>query len=241
MSIKAEVIAVGTELLMGSIANTNGQMISRTLTALGISVCWHTAVGDRPEQIRGVLNVARKRADVIVTIGGLGPTFDDLTKETICETFGRELVLHEDLLEEIRSYYRDVVHIEMPDNNIHQALMPTDSTVLENPVGTAPGCAFEAQGVHVIMLPGPPHECEAVLMKDAIPYLRHLSGGVIVSHDIMTFGMGETTPDRARMSSSLIFGLAFTTASDSILPSLFKMILRYFWPLYFTSCFFIPI
>ncbi len=88
--------------------------------------------------------MARNRADLIITIGGLGPTFDDLTKETICEAFHRELVLHEDLLEEIRSYYRDVVHIEMPDNNIHHALKPTDSTVLENPVGTAPGCAHRS-------------------------------------------------------------------------------------------------
>lgn len=193
MSHNAEIIAVGTELLQGSIANTNAQMVSRVLCDLGFSVCWHTSVGDRPEQLREVLNVARNRADLIITIGGLGPTFDDLTKETICEAFHRELVLHEDLLEEIRSYYRDVVHIEMPDNNIHQALMPTDSTVLENPVGTAPGCAFACDGVHVLMLPGPPHECEAVLMKDAIPYLKTLSGQVIVAHDIMTFGMGESS------------------------------------------------
>ena len=101
MSHTAEIIAVGTELLLGNIANTNAQDISQALSAVGVNVFWHTVVGDNPQRLKEALDIARKRADVIITTGGLGPTYDDLTKQTICETFGKKLVLHEDILEDI--------------------------------------------------------------------------------------------------------------------------------------------
>ena len=99
MSHTAEIIAVGTEILLGNIANTDAQMISQSLSTLGINVFWHTVVGDNPGRLREALDIARRRADIILTTGGLGPTYDDLTKQTICDAFGQKLVLHRDILE----------------------------------------------------------------------------------------------------------------------------------------------
>ena len=192
MSHTAEIIAVGTELLLGNITNTNASEISRALSAVGVNVFWHTVVGDNPERLREALDIARKRADVILTTGGLGPTYDDLTKQTVCETFGKPLVLREDVLEHIRTYFARNVHLTMPKNNRQQAEFPADCVIFDNSVGTAPGCAFEAEGVHVLMLPGPPFEMRTMLQNWAVPYLRGLSKEVIVSHDIMTFGLGES-------------------------------------------------
>ena len=192
MSHTAEIIAVGTELLLGNIVNTNAKDISQALAGLGISVFWHTVVGDNPQRLKDALDIARKRADIIITTGGLGPTYDDLTKQTICETFGRPLVLHSDILDTIRGYFERNVHMNMPENNVQQAEFPEDCVIFDNPVGTAPGCAFEADGVHVLMLPGPPFEMLTMLENHAVPYLRNLSSDVIVSHDIMTFGLGES-------------------------------------------------
>lgn len=196
MSHTAELIAVGTELLLGNIANTNAQTISQALSALGINVFWHTVVGDNPQRLREALDIARRRADILITTGGLGPTYDDLTKQTICAAFDQPLVLHPDILEEIRVFYESALHVPMPENNAQQAMLPQGCTVFGNPVGTAPGCAFSCNGVHVLMLPGPPHEMETMLRRCAIPYLRRLSQEVIVSRDIMTFGMGESSVDQ---------------------------------------------
>ena len=196
MSHTAEIIAVGTEILLGNIANTDAQMLSQSLSTLGINVFWHTVVGDNPQRLRQALDIARRRADIILTTGGLGPTYDDLTKQTICEAFGQKLVLHADILADIRAFYQSALHVPMPENNIQQAELPEGCTVFDNPVGTAPGCAFEAGGVHVLMLPGPPHECETMLRRCVEPYLRALSREVIVSRDIMTFGVGESSVDQ---------------------------------------------
>ena len=196
MAHTAEIIAVGTEILLGNIANTDAQMLSQSLSTLGINVFWHTVVGDNPERLREALEIARHRADIILTTGGLGPTYDDLTKQTICAAFGKKLVLHQDILDDIRVFYEGALHVAMPENNTQQAELPEGCVVFDNPVGTAPGCAFEAGGVHVLMLPGPPHECETMLRRCAEPYLRGLSRDVIVSHDIMTFGMGESSVDQ---------------------------------------------
>ena len=192
MSHTAEIIAVGTELLLGNIANTNAQELSEALAGLGINVFWHTVVGDNPRRLKEALDIARKRADIILTTGGLGPTYDDLTKQTICEAFGKPLVLHQDILDDLKVYFEKNVHMKMPSNNVQQAELPEGCTVFDNPVGTAPGCAFESDGVHVLMLPGPPFEMRTMLQRHVIPYLRSISGEVILSHDIMTFGLGES-------------------------------------------------
>ena len=192
MSHTAEIIAVGTELLLGNIVNTNARDISQALSAVGVNVFWHTVVGDNPQRLKEALDIARRRADIIITTGGLGPTYDDLTKQTICEAFGKPLVLHQDILDDLKVFFEKNVHMKMPSNNLQQAELPEGCTVFDNPVGTAPGCAFEADGVHVLMLPGPPFEMLTMLNRHVVPYLRRLSSEVIVSHDIMTFGLGES-------------------------------------------------
>ena len=172
-------------------------MLFRSLSAMGITVHHHTVVGDNPGRLAEALETARKRADIIITTGGLGPTCDDLTKQTICRTFGRELELHADILEEIRTWFRTKLGREMPENNVQQALLPVNCTVFDNPVGTAPGCAFEENGVHVLMLPGPPFECRYLFEHRAARYLEKLADGVIVSHEIKIFGMGESSVEEA--------------------------------------------
>ena len=196
MTHTAELIAVGTELLLGNIANTNAQVLSQSLSALGINVFWHTVVGDNPTRLRQAVDTARHRADILITTGGLGPTYDDLTKETVCAACGKALVFHPEILSDIADFYEKNLHAPMPDNNRQQAMLPEGCVVFDNPVGTAPGCAFEADGVHVLMLPGPPHEMVTMLRRCAEPYLRSLSQEIIVSHDIMTFGLGESYVDQ---------------------------------------------
>ena len=197
MSHTAELIAVGTELLLGNIANLDAQIISEGLTTLGINVHYHTVVGDNPQRLEDALKIARTRADIIITTGGLGPTYDDLTKQTICKAFGRELELHQDILDELHWWFETKMGKKMPVNNIQQAMLPVNCTVFDNPVGTAPGCAFEECGVHVLMLPGPPFECKYLFENRALPYLEQLMDGVIVSHEIRIFGMGESAVEEA--------------------------------------------
>ncbi len=197
MSHTAELIAVGTELLLGNIANLDAQIISEGLTTLGINVHYHTVVGDNPQRLEDALKIARTRADIIITTGGLGPTYDDLTKQTICKTFGRELELHQDILDGLRRWFETKMGKKMPENNIQQAMLPVNCTIFDNPVGTAPGCAFCEGGVHVLMLPGPPFECRYLFENRAVPYLMDLMDGVIVSHEIRIFGMGESAVEEA--------------------------------------------
>ena len=135
--------------------------------------------------------LARKRADIIITTGGLGPTCDDLTKNVLAEAFGKKLYFDEESAERIRVHFAKVGR-KMTENNLQQAMLPEGCTVLANDWGTAPGCAFEADGVHVIMLPGPPSECRPMFEYRAKPYLQSLSEGVIASHTMKLFGIGES-------------------------------------------------
>ena len=197
MSHTAEIIAVGTELLLGNIANTNAQTLSQSLSTLGINVFWHTVVGDNPERLAEAVEVARHRADILITTGGLGPTYDDLTKQTICAAFGRKLVFHPDILEDILDFYAKNLHAPMPENNRQQAELPEGCTIFDNPVGTAPGCGFESDGVHVLMLPGPPFECRYMFENRAKAYLQGLTDEKIFSHEVRIFGMGESQVEAA--------------------------------------------
>ena len=191
MSHTAELIAVGTELLLGNIANTDAQMLSKGLSALGINVYYHTVVGDNPQRLRTAVELAKSRADILITTGGLGPTCDDLTKNVLAEAFGKQLVFHEPSARRIRSYFQRLGR-EMTGNNLQQAMLPEGCTVLDNDWGTAPGVAFEADGIHVVMLPGPPRECRAMFEHRAVPYLKRLSEGYILSRTLRIFGIGES-------------------------------------------------
>ena len=192
MSHTVEILSVGTELLLGSIANTDAQMLSRGLSELGLNVYWHTVVGDNPGRAKQAVALARSRADIIITTGGLGPTCDDLTKNVLAEAFGKTLVFHEPSAQRIRAFFARTGR-EMPESNLQQAMLPEGCVVLENDWGTAPGCAFEVDGVHVIMLPGPPSECTPMFRYRAVPYLQSLSEGVIASHTLKLFGIGESS------------------------------------------------
>ena len=205
MTHTAELIAVGTELLLGNIANTDAQMLSKGLSALGINVYYHTVVGDNPQRLKAAVEIAKSRADIIITTGGLGPTCDDLTKNVLAECFGKKLVYDEESAERIRDYFQRL-HPggTMTENNLQQAYLPEGCTIFSNDWGTAPGCAFEADGVRVIMLPGPPNECTPMFEHRAVPYLQALADGVIASRTLKIFGMGESAVEaklRDRMNA----------------------------------------
>ena len=191
MSHTVEILSVGTELLLGNIVNLDAQILSQGLSALGLNVYWHTVVGDNPQRAREAVAAAKGRADIIITTGGLGPTCDDLTKNVLAEAFGKKLVFHEPSAQRIRNYFARTGR-PMTENNLQQAMLPEGCTVLVNDWGTAPGCAFQAEGCHVIMLPGPPSECRPMFQHRVVPYLQALSEGVIASHTLKLFGIGES-------------------------------------------------
>ncbi len=190
----AEILCVGTELLLGDIVNTNAAYLSQQLAELGIHVYRHTAVGDNPERLRRALDAAFSEADLVITSGGLGPTYDDLTKETVAAYFGKKMEMHEESLATIRAYFERTGRV-MTKNNEKQAMMPTGATVFPNHYGTAPSLAIEG-GVNgektAIMLPGPPGELTRIFAEEVRPYLEKRRGATLVSKNIHIFGMGES-------------------------------------------------
>lgn len=187
----AEILAVGTELLMGQIANTNAQYISRRLAELGINVYFHTVVGDNALRLEETLKRALERSDIVITTGGLGPTMDDLTKETIAKALNRKLVLNEDILQYIRGFF-EKRNRKMTEINAKQAYLPENSIVIPNNNGTAPGCIIEEGDKAVIMLPGPPKEMQPMFDETVFDYLRQKTGVILVSKMLKIFGMGES-------------------------------------------------
>lgn len=192
-SYDTEIISVGTELLLGHVTNTDARDISEMLSKIGINVKYHTVVGDNPERLRQCVETAKSRADIIITTGGLGPTCDDLTKQILAEAFGLKLIENKAEREGLYDYIR--YGKKFTDNNFTQAMLPEGCTVFHNNCGTAPGCGFEKDGKIVVMIPGPPKECNAMFRESALPYLRKLSEELIVSHSVRIFGLGESSVD----------------------------------------------
>ena len=188
-----EIISVGTELLLGHITNTDARDISEMLSKIGINVRYHTVVGDNPTRLKACVEIAKSRADIIITTGGLGPTCDDLTKQTLAEAFDLPLVRDEKEYQGLYEYIKGGK--EITPNNFQQAMLPQGCTVFHNDWGTAPGCAFKKDGKTVIMIPGPPNECVPMFRACAMPYLKKLSDDHIVSHSVRIFGMGESAVD----------------------------------------------
>ena len=188
-----EIISVGTELLLGHITNTDARDISEMLSKIGINVKYHTVVGDNPERLHACVEIAKTRADIIITTGGLGPTCDDLTKQILAEAFSLKLVRNEDEVRGLYDYIRNGRNFT--PNNLMQAMLPEGCTVFHNLWGTAPGCAFMAEGKIVLMMPGPPVECVPMFREYGIPYLRSLSEEEIVSRSVRIFGIGESAVD----------------------------------------------
>lgn len=176
---------------MGDILNTDAQFLSIELARLGISVIHQSTVGDNRERLLAQLKEAADRSDIIILSGGLGPTPDDLTKEVCCEFFGKKMFLHEPTVEKIKTYF-STKGMEMAQNNLKQAMLPKDCVIFPNDNGTAPGMAIEKDGVHILVLPGPPRELKPMFRNCAVPYLMEFSDRIIVSHNIRTFGIGES-------------------------------------------------
>ena len=187
----AEIISVGTELLLGEVVNTDAQYISRCLADLGIDCYFVTAVGDNKLRLRQTVRTALERSDLVILSGGLGPTSDDITKAAVCEEMGLETYLDERQIERIAAHFKRQ-NKEMTENNRAQAILPVGCTVFDNDCGTACGFGYEEGGKHVILLPGPPRELQPMVDNYLLPYLKKLSGDVLVTHDVNIFGIGES-------------------------------------------------
>lgn len=194
--MNAEIITIGTELLLGEIIDTNSAHIARTIRDIGLDLFYQTTVGDNQQRAAAAINLALGRANVVITTGGLGPTADDVTREAVATATNRPLELRPDLLEQIAARFRRW-GAEMSPNNRQQALVPAGATALENPVGTAPCFILETERGMVISLPGVPKEMEHILEKSVVPFLQKKmdSPAVILSRSLRTAGIGESRID----------------------------------------------
>lgn len=211
----AEILCIGTELLMGDIVNTNAAYLAKELAGIGINLYHQTVVGDNADRLRESLALALSRADVVITTGGLGPTYDDLSKETVAAFFGKKLVCHPQSELAIHALFQRLGRT-MTDNNKKQALLPEGCTVFPNLNGTAPGCAIEGDGELLgktaILLPGPPREMAPMFEEYVRPYLMKDSDTRLVSHSLHFFGIGESALE------SKLFGQMSTSTNPTIAP-----------------------
>lgn len=190
--MKAEILSVGTELLLGDIVNTNAQYLSKRLAEMGILVYHQAVVGDNPQRLKEAFEEALKRSDMVITTGGLGPTKDDLTKEVAAEYFDKKLVADDNALNGIREYMAGM-NRAITEAHKKQAYFPEGAVVFYNAVGTAPGCATEKENKIIINLPGPPGEMKSMFEKAVVPYLAKYQDGVLVSRVLRIAGIGEST------------------------------------------------
>jgi len=194
--MKAEIIAVGSELLTPDRLDTNSLFLTRRLNQLGIAVARKTIVGDEPDRLRDVFREALSRAELVISTGGLGPTLDDLTREAVSDLLGRKLQLDEGVLRRIEGRFRRLGRT-MSENNKRQALVPQGADVLENPVGTAPGLWLEPDGRVLVLLPGPPPELQAIFTQHVEPRLARLGSGLrLYSRELRIASLPESEVDQ---------------------------------------------
>ncbi|HEY8891675.1 MAG TPA: competence/damage-inducible protein A [Clostridium sp.] len=193
--MKAEILAVGTEILLGDIVNTNAQYMAKRLADLGIEVYHQSVVGDNPERLLEAYRLAFSRVDLVITSGGLGPTKDDLTKEVAFEYFGKQSVVHKASLKIIEDHFKEM-NRPMVESNKKQAYFPVDAVVLPNNNGTAPGCLIEENEKIIILLPGPPWEMKPMFEEAVVPYLQKFQQGVLVSKVLRVIGVGESSAEK---------------------------------------------
>lgn len=186
-----EIISVGTEILLGNIVNTNAAYLAEKCAGLGLSCYYQDVVGDNVERLTAVIREALSRSDILLLSGGLGPTQDDLTKETAARVLGKNLYLHEPSKEAIISFFQNR-GMEITENNWKQAMVPEDSIVVDNPNGTAPGIIMKDNGKHIILMPGPPNELLPMFDNSIMPYLSALEPGIIYSQTVKVCGIGES-------------------------------------------------
>jgi len=190
--MNAEILSVGTELLLGEILNTDAQFLANELSKLGINVYHQTVVGDNPQRLKEAVQLALSRTDLLITSGGLGPTSDDITKEVVCEAMGIELALDKRSLERIEAYFK-AMQRPMAKINEKQAILPKGGIVLDNNCGTAPGGIIEKDGKIAIFLPGPPREFQAMYTESVRPYLLKKSDSILYSKTLHIAGIGESS------------------------------------------------
>lgn len=189
--MKAEILCVGTELLLGDIVNTNAVYLAKELAKLGINVYHQAVVGDNPERLKASLKEALSRCDLVITTGGLGPTCDDLTKETAAEVLKLPMEENAEELQHIKEYFKKI-NRTMTDNNRKQALIPKGAVILKNGFGTAPGILAENNGKFLALLPGPPREMRPMFDNELAPILKKYTGKTLVSRTIHIFNVGES-------------------------------------------------
>ena len=189
--MKAEIITVGTEILLGDILNTNCRYLSRELAAMGIEMYYQITVGDNEERLLKTLEESLNRSDIVICTGGLGPTEDDMTKEVCAKYFGYELELHKPSLDAMLERFKHMNRIPTK-NNEKQAYFPKEAYILKNDNGTAPGCIMEKEGKMIVVLPGPPKEMEPMFENYVKPYLSKLTDDVIESEVLRIIGVGES-------------------------------------------------
>ena len=187
----AEIICVGTEILLGNIVNTNAAYLAEKLAGSGLDCYYQTVVGDNAERLAGVLKCAMERSDVILLSGGLGPTEDDLTKETVAKVCGKKLSVDDHSMERIAEFFA-VRDIQPTENNWKQAMVPEGAKVLDNDNGTAPGIILETEKNRIVLLPGPPAELIPMFEQQVLPYLDALTPGVICSRMVKLCGVPES-------------------------------------------------
>lgn len=191
----AEIIAIGTELLLGEITDTNSVFMARAFRDIGVNVFYMTTVGDNLQRIVDAIDLALDRAEVIITCGGLGPTVDDMTRQAVANATKRELVFQQDLFDTIAERFQGF-GVTMTANNRQQAFLPADAKVIENPVGTAPSFIVETERGVVISLPGVPREMKYLMNSAVVPYLLETYNlGVIIARTLKTAGIGESSLD----------------------------------------------
>lgn len=188
--MKAEIISIGTEILLGEIVNTNSQYIAKELADLGIDTYYQSVIGDNENRLSEAYEKAFKRSDLIITTGGLGPTKDDLTKEVAAKVLNRELILHKESLKNIEKRFSRR-GLKVNEGNRKQAFFPEEAIILDNPNGTAPACIIEEEGKKLILLPGPPREMIPLFEKEVIPYLKKFQDKVFVFKVLNISGIGE--------------------------------------------------
>lgn len=187
----AELICVGTEILLGNIVNTNAAYIAEKLASLGIASYYQTVVGDNAVRLEDSIRLAMTRADIIILNGGLGPTEDDLTKEIASKVCGKNLYCHEESRQKLVDYFK-MRGLELTENNFKQAMMPEGGIVLTNNNGTAPGVIIPYEDKHIIMMPGPPVEMKAMFEESVAPYLKELTPEIFVSQTVKIVSVGES-------------------------------------------------
>ncbi|PJF40566.1 MAG: CinA family nicotinamide mononucleotide deamidase-related protein [Chloroflexi bacterium] len=196
-NVNAEIISIGTEILLGEITDTNSVHIARKLRDIGVNLYYMTSVGDNQQRITDVIRTALSRSHIVITTGGLGPTVDDMTRQAVAAATNRRLVFHQELLDAIAERFAQF-RVAMTENNRQQAYLPENAIVIKNPVGTAPSFIVEHEGRVVISLPGVPREMKFLIDEQVIPYLRRqfdLGDNIILTRILRTAGIGESSLD----------------------------------------------